>query len=136
MYYISDQQSSFKLITKEDCICPGDTIVYECSVIGQGSTVYQGHVFDNENSTNEIVLLHSRYNSCNVNVTSNSGVILAQSIRIEDNIFISRLYITYSHELSGRTVSCIYDNGTNVQVIGNLTIPTWTALIGECNLQY
>ena len=128
MYYISDQQSNFKLITKEDCICPGDTIIYECNVIGQGSTVYQGHVFDNE-----IILLHSRYNSSNASITRHNGAIIIQSFRMEDNRFISRLYITYSYELSGKSVICSYDNGTKEQVIGDLTIPTWTTFIGEYN---
>ena len=43
------------------CICPGDTLTYECTVVGLGVTVWTGSAFSCPSSNNEIALLHSRF---------------------------------------------------------------------------
>ena len=122
----SDSAFSFELVTRSECLCPGETVTFECSVIGRGSTVFLGSAFDCKNSRNEIRLLHNRYNrTTGTNGTCNNGAIMGHSLRFEDNHYISQLHITVSYDLVG-TVECIHDNGTTTKTVGNYSIPLIT----------
>ena len=80
-------QNKLKLITSSDCLCPGDTLTYECVVIGSrfGATVWRGSAFDCPSS--EISLLHSAYAEGSVLCAHygecNNGSIIAQSLSVE-----------------------------------------------------
>lgn len=120
------------MISGEDCVCVGDIITYECSVIGGTSTVFRGSGFNSYcfNSNNEITLLHSRFPQSNdsdarLNATGtscNNGAIMARSVKVENGTYISRLDITFNNKLYGKTISCFYDNGTAAISVGNVSL--------------
>ena len=116
----SDSSLSFEIVTTHKCIYPGDTVTYECSVIGTGTTVFRGSAIESEceSSNNEIILLHSRYNLTDGTVvTCKSGTIVGRSLRVDDLCYISQLDLNFSSDLIGKTVECIHDNGTSEKVV-------------------
>ena len=48
-----------------DCVCPGDTLTYECTVVSDrgGITVWMGDFFHCPNGKREIELLHNDFTS-------------------------------------------------------------------------
>ena len=49
----------------EECVCPGQTLTYECTVMGEleGLTVWSGSLFDHYCNSREISLFHSNFDS-------------------------------------------------------------------------
>ena len=118
--------SNFQLILPErnDCICPGENLVFECNVTGNGSTVFEGSFFE---CSNEVILLHSRYVNGTTAMCNNQ--LLALSNGVVNNTYISRLQLRLSDYTNiGKTVTCIHDNGKEASVIGNYKIPNSTAI--------
>ena len=99
-------------------------MTFECIVIGTGATVFQGSAIKSEceSSSNEIILLHSRYNLTDGAIaTCKNGSIVGKSLRVDDykHCYVSHLDLSFSSDLIGKTVKCIYDNGTSEIVVGS-----------------
>jgi hypothetical protein len=104
------------------CVCPGDTLTYECTVERGVATVWTGSAIDHNN----IVLLHSHdrgvYRYCN------NGTIVARG-HIEGNYsYTSQLNVTITPDTAGKTIECARDNGFNITRFFTSTIPTVTGL--------
>ena len=110
------------------CVCPGDTLTYECTVVGAGSTVWTGSAFDCSRFINDIVLLHSRFLYNGTGVSCNNGSIVARGLSVEDNNYTSQLNVTVTPGIAGKTIICVSDNGTHAIYIFSQTIPTVTGL--------
>ena len=124
---LSGSESSFELVTASECLCPGDNVTFECSVTREGTyvTVFQGSAFDCNSARNEIILLHSRFNRTGgTNNTCNNGAIVGQSLRVEDDHYTSQLCVRVIHDLVGKTIECIYDNGTVSETVGSYLTST------------
>jgi hypothetical protein len=106
------------------CICPGDTLIYECTVVGGSSTVWTGNAFICP-PQNEIVLVHSRFESANgISHSCNNGAIMGRSLAVEGDNYTSQLNLTITLETAGKTITCIGDNGTATMLIFSLVIPS------------
>ena len=125
---------AFELKSTNDSVCPGDILTFECTVIGSGggSTVYkfQNSAFDSTMcNTDDIVLLHSRFNSSDSADSKNKSctignrtvAIHGQSVRIVNGSYISQLKITLSPSLYRSTIDCVYDNGSMEISVGSYT---------------
>ena len=89
------------------CAC---ILTFECTANGPGSTVWKGTAFNCENSNNEIVLIHSRYNSTMFsNRTCNDGAIMSHNLRNTDNQYTSQLTVVVNDIIAGGTIECIHD---------------------------
>jgi hypothetical protein len=107
------------------CVCPGDTLTYECTIVGEKSTVWSGNAFICPSINNDIVLLHSRFESENGTSSScNNGDIVGRSLAVEGNNYTSQLNVTIAPDTAGNTVECISDNGTTTMLIYSLVIPS------------
>ena len=99
-------------------ICFGDTEVLECSVKGNGSTVWTGSAF---NCSSEIVLLHSQYNSSGVSHNCSDGhvQVYAKSLNVKGHIFTSQISVTVTsaYASSTLTINCTYDDGLGERVV-------------------
>ena len=76
-------------------------------------------------SSNEIVLLHSRFNNSNDTIgTCNNGQVLGQSLPTDDlnDCYTSLLCIMVTPDMIGKTVSCSQDNGNSEEQVGNYLI--------------
>ena len=104
------------LTTDGHCVCPGDTLTYECTVIGSqlGTTVWSGTAF--ECTSGEISLLHSAYGETSglrAYDECNNGSIMAQCLGIEESMtmsYTSQLNITVSTHVIGKSIECHYDD--------------------------
>ena len=111
-----------------DCICPGYVITYECTVFGDGFTVWQGSAFDCPLSGNEILLSHNNFEDETIR-TCNDGAIVGRSVGIMDNYYTSQLAISFTTGLDGRTIECMRVGGTtSAMTIGSSMLLTTTGL--------
>ena len=88
-------------------ICLGDTLAFECTVTGGVATVWEGSIFECNASNNEIVLLHSRFNSI-IGATrscNDHGDIVAQGVHIENNQYTSQLNVTLNSNMIGKPLN-------------------------------
>ena len=114
MHFCQGIGAQNRLILTNDCPCPGQNLTFECTIVGGGTTLWQGaEVFDCPAHSNEIVLRHINFGS-SVMGECNAGAIVGQSLRVESNSYTSRLSVVYSERLNGKNVTCAYDNGLTV----------------------
>ena len=92
-------------------------------------TVFQGNLLNCTMTSSEIALLNSRFDSSNgTNGTCNDGKVLGQSLPTDASIkcYISLLCIMVTPDIAGKTITCVSDNGTAVNEIGTLSVPSST----------
>lgn len=101
--------------------CHGETLTFECRVNGGVSTVWKGDAF---NCSNEIVLLHSRYNSTTgTNGTCGNGSIIAhaESLYTNSNNYFSQINVTATFAFTGTTftIVCVRDSGIHETIVSS-----------------
>ena len=110
---------------ERSCICPGDVVTYECTIISMpyGGTIFRGNpssfydCIGDSNDPTEIVLHHSQFND-SIQSTCNNGTVVGQSLSNDDNTYYkSQLNITVASELIGDTIECVHDNGTHNDIV-------------------
>ena len=118
-----------QISNEKTCICPGDVLVFECTVEGglADATIFRGTGFfdcsTRETMNQEIILIHGRYDDGIVTIgTCNNGSIVGRIIRAENGSYTSQLNVTFTSDLSGVIIECIHDDGITLSVIGNSTI--------------
>ena len=90
------------------CVCPGDTLTYECTVEGYGVTIWTGTALD---CPYHIALRHSQFSSTyGVFATCNNGAIVARSLSVEGNNYTSQLNVTFNSNTAGKTIMCLHDS--------------------------
>ena len=112
-------------VSSSRCLCPGDTISYECTVTGieAESTVWTGsHV--GCGGVAEIILFHRHFHQGTGNIHRNS--IVARSLSVEGNNYTSQLNDTVTSDTVGKTIVCFHDNGTHATFIFSSKILTIT----------
>ena len=100
------------------CVCPGDTITFECTVAGSTATVWTGSAF--QCLAKEIILCHSTFSN-GASGDCNDGAIVATSIGVADNNYTSQLSVKISQDMNNKTVECIRHSNP-VQVVGRIII--------------
>ena len=110
------------------CLCPGDVVTYECTTIGGGSTVWKGSAFND--SCNEIILLHDRYNSPGayyVSCLNSNETIVARGLPVEVNeTYTSQLSVTLTASQFGKSIECRHDNGSSDTIVASIEISPGT----------
>ena len=105
-----------------DCVCPGENLIYECTVCGEGATVWTGSAFFC--TGNEIILRHSEYGS--ISGECNDGAVAAQSIEVTDSqngqCYSSQLDISLNSVKENKTVECLYVAGVNETLVDTYTV--------------
>ena len=110
-------------------ICEGFSLILECSIERNMSIVFQGNLLNCSSKDNEIVLLHNRINSSNgTSGTCNDETVLGQSLptNVSINCYISLLCIMVTPDVVGKIITCVSDNGTAMNTIGNITVTSST----------
>lgn len=88
------------------CLCPGDTLTYECTVVGGNTLVWRGSALSCPSTDNEIVLLLS--DRISLSKSCNNGTVTAKFIRIADT-YISQLNVTWTRDLIGESIECMHE---------------------------
>ena len=113
------------------CACPGETVSFLCTIIGGGTTLWKGSLFNCPSANNEVVLRHSQF-STGINGACNGGDITGQSIQVVNNCYMSQLNVRVSSGLANTTVECAYDNGASTVTIGTTSINVVTSKTKLC----
>ena len=104
------------------CVCPGDTLTYECTVEGSGFTIWTGTALD---CPYHIALRHSQFSSTyGAFATCNNGAIVARSLSVEGNNYTSQLNVTLNSNTAGKTIMCFSDDGVRSTIHLSTVIPT------------
>ena len=110
------------------CICSGDTVTYECTVVGDngGITVWMGDFFRCPNGRREIGLLHSDFISGQGGGEysariCNNGNVVGRIVGAENGYYTSQLNVTLTSDIIGQSIACAYDNGT-IHRVGSLRV--------------
>ena len=77
--------------------------------------MWKGSAFDCTKSDNEIVLLHSRFESDEgTHRTCNNGSIIGEAIKVEESYYTSQLHVTVSLDniMMGERIECANDGST------------------------
>ena len=116
------------VVSMNDCICSGDIVTYECTVVGDNGeiTVWMGDFFHCPNRKREILLVHSDFTSVQrggVYSTRicNNGNVVGRIVRAENGCYTSQLNVTLTSDIIGQSIACAYDNGT-IHSVGSLSI--------------
>ena len=107
-------------LSQNGCICPGHQVTYECTIVGGGTTVWNGSAFNC--TSDQIPLRHSQFESGTAVGVCNDGAIVAHGIRRENYTFISQLNVTIEQNMIGRTIQCVYHDGIHITIVGSETI--------------
>ena len=109
----SKHLTSFLVQNDSSCTCTGHTVTYQCSIVGGGTTVWQGSAFQCSGLNRYILLRHSNFNATEKPYGEcNNGAITARAIGVHDSCFRSQLTVSLSPGMNNKTVECVYDNGT------------------------
>ena len=121
----------------EECVCPGQSLTYECTVMGDlgGQSVWRGSLFDNYCTSLEISLFHSNFDSTDGS-SGECGEIMGRSVRVNITetgrnnnsigYFVSQISVPVSSNTAGKNIKCEYDNGDTILPVGNMMIPAET----------
>ena len=93
-----------------NCMQEGSIFTYECTVTdtnGIGSTIWSGNAFQCMQSSNQITLTHSRYES---GLNSTCGNFSAVSVGTNGSEYTSRLTFFGDNKLNGTTINCTLSN--------------------------
>ena len=109
-----------------ECICPGQNVIYQCTVTGEGFTVWGGTAF--QCTGDSITLRNSDFGSVSSPAVGecNDGQIIGRGVSQENNSYTSQLNITLSEGLVGETVTCGVDSGS-LTSIGSVILATSTS---------
>ena len=123
-----EEQGLHLLDTFERCLCPGDSLTYQCTVMGEpgGITVWMGSAFNC--TSHDIQLFHSDYQSTE-GAHGDCGDIVGHSVRTNIHTtngvnstavihYTSQVTVPINSETMGRIIECIYDDGVAAILVG------------------
>lgn len=111
--------------------CPGDVLMYNCTINGGGSTIWSGSAFDCETRMDEIILRHSQFVSGSSG-NCNDGAVTAQSLGVVDSTcFTSQLSVTVDLEMNNKTVLCAHSSEIITTIgVGIISVATGESILG------
>ena len=115
-------EDNYSVITSESCTCPGDELIFECTIEGDAGTYWQGTALE-QCLQGRILIRHTQFlggGHTERNACGASGTAIARTISAVNNtLFTTQLTIFANQRLNGSTVMCISDRG---RVIGQSQI--------------
>ena len=96
-----------------DCLCPRNTVNFECTVVGAIATVWKGSFFD---CPSDSIVLRHRVFAPGINGTCNNGEIVATGIEVINNSYSSQLVIIVNPDMNNGSVECIRDGSMETTV--------------------
>ena len=109
----------------DGCLCPGDMVIYECTVVGGTTTVWKGSIVDDhcQNSNHELKLSHAHYNSSEeTHISCDYGSIFGRIVGVENNTYTSQLIVNLTYSVTQKSIECIHDNGSSETSVGSINI--------------
>ena len=111
-----------------DCACPGDNVLYECTVSGDGVTVWRGGAFDCPEANNMISLLHGIDSTRECNNGEIVGRLTHTALENE-HLYTSQLMVTVGPDTNGSAIECLHDDATgNITEVGSTVLTRTTSV--------
>ncbi len=121
--YAVDIASASATSTFQAILCPGDVLTTECATMGGSATGWRGTAFQCAYVGDGILLRHSQFGRPhNYILTYNNGAVIAQSLGVVNDSYISQLNITASLELNNTTVECWHYSTDTINFIKRIQI--------------
>ena len=112
------------LLQLTDCVCPGYEVIYECTVCGEGTTLWRGSLLDCPGD--QINLRHSQFQSCLANGECNNGAVIGRNMGFFNidctQCYTSQLRFLADDAYNNKTIFCYHFNGTSETIIGVDTV--------------
>ena len=108
------------------CACPNQNLTFQCTITGDGATIWGGSAFSCAENGNEIILRHSSFAGV-ISKECNGGAIFGQSSGVQSDQYTSQLFVNVSTDLNGRTVNCTSSIGP--AIVGEAVITVNTGII-------
>ena len=107
------------------CTCRGYEAVFECTVFGDGATIWQGTALQ-QCAGQRIILRHSQFEpGYNINQTCGSGgPVVGRAVSAVNGSYTSQLTINVSQQLNGSTIECANDNESMVNTMVEVFLTT------------
>jgi hypothetical protein len=113
---------NFLSVTPVSCACPGDELVFECTIEGDAGTYWQGTALE-ECLQGRLLIRHSQFRGggfIDRRACGASGTVIVRTISAVNNtLFTTQLTIFANQQLNERTVECASARG---RVIGRSQI--------------
>ena len=121
-YCVFKGNKFFDAVFASKFVCPGDILIYECTVMGGHATIWKGSTFDCP--CKDLVLLHSHFYYYGTrNYYCNNRTIEAKIISPEGNNYTSQLNVTVTPDIAGTIITCAKDAGYMDEIQLTLEIP-------------
>ena len=102
----------------KQCACAGEKLIYNCTVVGAGSTVWNGTAFDCPLARSRITLRHSQFTSNQAFGVCNDGDISGRGLGVINNCYTSQLNVTVRENFDNKTVQCIQNSNQGIRQVG------------------
>ena len=124
-------RNEFELIETSDCMCPGQSITYECTVVVAHGvfTIWTGSIME---AGCEIILINSQQASefLHQQRVCNGGAVVGRGVEVHDNCYTSQVTVLLTSDLDHRTIQCSSaDTGDSTITIGEAQILLTTGII-------
>ena len=102
-----------------------EAIAYQCTVCGEGATVWTGSLFDC--TSNDILLSHRLFeDESGTRRECNNGAVTAHSVEVlrenDTDCYISQLNISMNTDINNKTVTCLHAFGLNETVVDTASV--------------
>ena len=94
-------------------------LIFNCTTVGFGTTLWNGTAFNCQNRGNQIILLNSVFSSGGTGSSGTCGDnIVARGINVDGNSHTSQLSVTVtSSELNQKSVVCWYSSNQRLSTV-------------------
>ena len=106
------------LVVVSDCTCSSFNVIYECTTIGPGSTLW----VLGSSAECGINLRHSLFMSQTAVGRCMNGAVEGRGLQVEGDAYVSQLNVPVRTNLNGTIVQCEHDDGGSLTVIGTSTL--------------
>ena len=137
LYYEgSTRTGANKIVQMSDCVCLGHNVTFECTVCGDGATVWSGTLLHDACEPDTFVLRHNSFES---GLECNNLAIRSTRISLDNNghqYFTSQLSFVANSSHDNKTVVCSHQSGPNETIINNVSIAITrgTCIIIMCSM--
>ena len=100
------------------CVCAGDNLIFNCSIMGGTATLWRGTAFDCPLVGSEISLRHRLFVSNQGFGICNNGDIIGRSVSAVNDCYTSQLNATVRESFNNKTVQCAFISSVGSNIVG------------------
>ena len=116
------------------CACFNEILTFNCTIVGDGTTLWNGTAFVCVSDFNEIPLRHDNFGTpSGAGGSCTGGRLIGRSLSSNNNCFTSELLVNASAELNNKTIRCIHRDSQGQMVpVGEVVLTIISRKITNC----